>query len=73
MLLQDTFCHCLSLSSDLLRLAPIFDLGVYKALKSPRTTRSFRFYDVSRFIIIGCSPTFLPVAEYVFIIDVWQK
>jgi hypothetical protein len=28
MLLQETLCPCLSLSSDLLPLAPVFDLGV---------------------------------------------
>jgi len=73
MLLQDIFCPCLSLSSDLLLLAPIFYLGVYVFFKSLRTSRSFRFYDVPGFIIRGCSPLFLPVAEYVFILGVWQK
>jgi hypothetical protein len=73
MLLQDTFCPCLFLTSDLLPTAPVFDSGVYEVLKSLRTPISFRRYGVPVFLLRFGSLTLLPVAVNVFNLGVWQK
>jgi hypothetical protein len=56
----------LSLSSEFLHLAPIYDSDVFKAFKHLRPSKSVSLDNTLSFVIRCCSDTFIPVLKHIF-------
>jgi hypothetical protein len=62
-----------SRSSEFLPLAPIFELGICKALKRLRPSKAVGLDGIPSFVIKGCSEIFIPVLKHIFNLSLSQQ